>query len=157
MGNQFWRKSDLFGPSFLVIHLIPIHSAWFKSTFLNLLKLLQIKEGGLNFWGVSILQKVWIIWSPLLYFSFKGFRDPNLWPAWFRRTFLRGLKFLQIKERDLISGGNQLRRKSELFGLLFCISMLKVLNTKFLCHSLDFNAFYMIQEYFSEGLQVCTN
>ena len=54
-----------------------MHSAWFRSTFLRVLKFLQIKEGGPNFWGEPILQKVWIIWSPLLYFNFKGFLEPN--------------------------------------------------------------------------------
>ena len=54
-----------------------MHSAWFRSTFLRVLKFLQIKEGGPNFWGEPILQKVWIIWSSLLYFNFKSFLDPN--------------------------------------------------------------------------------
>ena len=54
-----------------------MHSAWFRSTFLRVLKFLQIKEGGPNFWGEPILQNVWIIWSPLLYFNFKSFMDPN--------------------------------------------------------------------------------
>ena len=33
--------------------------------------------GGPNFWGEPILQRVWIIWSPLLYFNFKTFMEPN--------------------------------------------------------------------------------
>ena len=45
---------------------------------------------------------------------------------------------------DLISGGNQFCRKSELFGAPFCISILGVLWTKILRHSLDFKAFCMI-------------
>ena len=37
----------------------------------------KLKRGGSNFWGEQILQKVWIIWSPLLYCKFKSFTDPN--------------------------------------------------------------------------------
>ena len=55
-----------------------MHSAWFSSTFLRVLKFLEIKEGGRNFWGKPFLQKVWIIWSLLLYFNFKSFIDPNI-------------------------------------------------------------------------------
>ena len=54
-----------------------MHSAWFRSTFLRVLKFPQIKEGGPNFWGEPILQKVWIIWSLVLYFNFKSFLNPN--------------------------------------------------------------------------------
>ena len=70
-GNQFCRMSQLFGSLFSVI------SAWIRSTFLGVLKFLQIKEGGSNFRGEPILQNVWITWSPLLYFNFKSFPDPN--------------------------------------------------------------------------------
>ena len=51
-----------------------MHSAWLRNSFLRVLKFLQIKEGGPNFLGEPILQKVWIIWSPLLYFNFKSFK-----------------------------------------------------------------------------------
>ena len=44
------------------------------------------------------------------------------------------------KRGDLISGGNQFCSCTELFGPLFCISILKVSRTKILLHSLDFNA-----------------
>ena len=71
---QFYK---FYGQYFSIIHLILMHSAWFGSTFLRVLKFLQIKEGGPNFWGEPILQNVWIIWSPLLYFNFKSFLDPN--------------------------------------------------------------------------------
>ena len=54
-----------------------MHSAWLRSTFIRVFKFLQIKEGVPNFWGEPILQKVWIIWSSLLYFNFKSFLDPN--------------------------------------------------------------------------------
>ena len=38
---------------------------------------LQIKEGDLISGGEPILQKVWIIWSPLLYLYFKSFMHRN--------------------------------------------------------------------------------
>ena len=142
-----------------------MHSAWFRSTFFRVLKFLQIKEGGPNFWGEPILQKVWIIWSPLLYFNFKNLM------AIISSSFIRfqcilhdsGLlfseswNFFKLKRGDLVSGGNQFCRKSELFGPLFCISILKVLRTQILCHWLDFNAFSMIQECFSQSLGISTN
>ena len=140
-------------------------SVWFRSTFLRVLKFLKIKEGGLNLWGEPILQKVWIIWSPLLYFNFKRFMDPNSLP--FIRfqcilydsgvPFSEPRNFYKFKRGDLISGGNQFCRKSELFGPPFCISNLKVFKTQILRHSLDFNAFCMILEYFSQILQISTN
>ena len=101
-----------------------MHSAWFSSFFLRVFKFLQIKGGQSNFWGQPLLQKVWIVWSPLLYFNFKNFMDSNF------SSFIRfqcilhdsGLlfsefcNFYKLKRRDRISGGNQFGRKSELFG-----------------------------------------
>ena len=90
-----------------------MHSAWFRSTFVRVLKFLQIKEGGPNFWGEPILQNVWIIWSPLLYFNFKSFLDPNSssfirfqsilheWGSLFSESW----NFHKLKRGDLISGG----------------------------------------------------
>ena len=101
-----------------------MHCAWFRSTFLGVLKYLQIKEGGPNFWMEPILQKVWIIWSPLLYFNFRSFMDPN--SSSFIRfqcilhdsgvLFSESRNFYKLKRGDLISGWNQLCRKSELLG-----------------------------------------
>ena len=142
-----------------------MHSAWFRSTFLRVLKFLQIKEGGPNFWGEPILQNVWIIWSPLLYFNFKSFLDPNS-SSFIRfqsilhesgRLFSESWNFYKLKRGDLISGWNQFCRKSELFGPPFCISVLKVLWTLIHRHSLHFNAVCMIQGYFSQSLQMSTN
>ena len=142
-----------------------MHCAWFKSTVHRVLKFLEIKDGGANVWGRPILQKVWIIWSPLLYFNFKSFMDPN--SSSFIRfqcilhdsgvLFSESWNFYKLKRGDLISGGNQFCRMSELFGPPFCISILKVLWTQILRHSLDFNAFCMIQEYFSQSLEISTN
>ena len=74
-----------------------------------------------------------------------------------RSIALRLLKFLQIKEGDLVSWKKQFCRKSELSGPSFCISNLKVLRIQRLGHSLDFNPFFMIQEYFYKSLQIYTN
>ena len=142
-----------------------MHSAWFSSTFLRGLEFLQIKEWGSNSRGEPILKKVWIIWSPLLYLNFKSFMDPN--SLWFIRficilhdsgvLFSESWNFYKLKKGDLISGANQFWRKSELFGPSFCISILKVLRTQILRHSLDFNLLWMIQEYVSQSLEIFTN
>ena len=146
-----------------------MHSAWFRSTFLRVLKFLQIKEGGPNFWGEPILQNVWIIWSPLLYFNLKSFRNPN--SSSFIRFqctlhdslvfFKECWNFYKLRMGDPICGWNQFCRKShrmtQLFGPPFCSSILIVLLTHILRHSLDFNAFCMIQEYLYQSLEISTN
>ena len=130
-----------------------MHSAWWRNTFLRVLKVLQVKELGPDFCGEPIWQRVWIIWSPLLYFNFKSFMDPNSlsfirsqcilheWVVLFSEFW----NFYKLKRRDVISRGNQFCRKSQLFGPPFCISILKNLTTQIFCHLLDFNAFCMIQ------------
>ena len=140
-------------------------SAWFRSTFFRVLKFLQIKVEAANLWGESILHEVWIIWSILLYLNFKSFVDPN--SLSFIRfqlilhdsgvLFSESWNFYKLKRLDLISGRNQFCSKSELFGPTFCISILKVLRTQILRHSLDFNPFCMIQEYVSQALKIFTN
>ena len=142
-----------------------MHSAWFRSTFLRALKFLQIKEGGPNFWGEPILQNVWIIWSPLLYFNFKSFMDPN--SSSFIRfqcilhdsgvLFSESWNFYKLKRGDLISRGNQFCRKSELFGPPFYIWILKDLWTQIHRHSLDLNVLCMIEKYFSQSLEISRN
>ena len=142
-----------------------MYSAWFRSTFRRVLKFVQIKEGGPNFWGEPILQNVWIIWSPLLYFNFKSFMEPNSSSVITFQCILHdsgvlfseSWNFYKLKRVDLISGRNQFCSKSELFGPIFCISILKVLRTQILRHSLDFNPFRMIQEYVSQTLEISTN
>ena len=100
-----------------------------ESGRLRVLKFLQFKEGWPNFWGEPILQNVWIIWSPLLYFNFKSFLDSN--PSSFIRfqcilydsgVLHSGFSNLyQLKSVDLISGGKPIFQNSGLFGPLFCI------------------------------------
>ena len=101
-----------------------MYSAWFTSTFLRVLKCLQIKERGPNFWGEPILQKVSIIWSPFLYLNFKNFMGPN-WLSFIRFQCIlhdSGVLFSESwyvyksKRVDLTSWGNQFWRKSELFN-----------------------------------------
>ena len=83
-----------------------------QEDFLRVIKFLQIKEGGPNFWGEPILQNVWIIWSPILYFNLKSFLDSN--SSSFIRfqcilydpgLLLSGFSNLyKLKSGDLISG-----------------------------------------------------
>ena len=142
-----------------------MHFVWFSSTSLRVLKFVEIKEGGFNFWGEPILQNVWIIWSPLLYFNLKSSVDPNsssfirfqsILHEW-GRLFSESWNFYKLKRGDLISGGNQFCRMSELFGPPFCISILKVLWTLILCHALDLSPLCMNEEDFSESPEISTN
>ena len=89
--------------------------------------------------------------------------------------------FYKLKRGDLISGGNQFCRNCELFGPLFFVSTLKVSWTQSHSHSLgfpcilhdilnsevwligspilyfNFKSFCIIQEYFSQSLEISTN
>ena len=142
-----------------------MYCAWLKSTFLRVLKFLEIKEGGLNCWVEHILQNVWIIWSALLYFNLKSSMDPNsLSFIAFQCImhdsgvlFSKSWNFYKLKKGDLLSRRNHFSRMSELFGPPFCISIWKVFYTKILRHSLHFNLFCMIQEYFSQSLEISRN
>ena len=142
-----------------------MNSGWFRSTFPRVFKCLEIKEGQPNFWGKPILSKVWFIWSPLLYLNFKSFMDPNSssfirFQCILRESqvlFWESRNFYKLKTGNLISGGTQFCWKSELFGSRFCISILKLLWIQIFRHSLDFNAFCVIWEYFSDCLEISTN
>ena len=136
-----------------------------KEFFYRVLKFLQIKEVGCNFWDEPILQKVWIIWFPLLYFIFKNFMD-QISSSYIRLQcilqdsvvlFSESWNFFKLKRGHLISWVNRFCRKSKLFGPPFCISIFKILWAKIHRHLLDFNAFCMIQEYFCQSLQISTN
>ena len=142
-----------------------MYSASLRSTFLRVLKFLQVKEARCNFWGEPILQKIWIIWSPFLYFIFQSFMDANFlsfirfqWILYDSVVlFSEPWNFYKLKRGDLISGGNQFCRKSELFGPPFCISILKFLWTQIHRHSSDLNVFFIIEEYFSQSLEISTS
>ena len=97
---------------------------WIRSSSLRVLKFVQIKERGFNFWGEPIFQNVWIIWSPLLYLSLKSPMDENS-SSFIRfqfilhesgRLFSGSWNFYKLKRGELISGENQFCRMSELFG-----------------------------------------
>ena len=91
--NQFCRKSELFGPPLLYFDLTSFEDPN-SSSFIRFLCILhdsgelfsepwnfsKLKSGDLISGGESILQKVWIIWSPFLYFNFKSFMDPKWSP-----------------------------------------------------------------------------
>ena len=141
-----------------------MHFVSFRSTSLRVSKFLQIKEGGPNFWGEPILQNVWIIWSPLLFFNFKSFLHPNS-SSFIRfqsilhesgRLFSECSIFYRLRRRGPNFLGNQFCKMSALFGLPFCISILKIFYIQILCHFWAFNAFCMIQKNFSHGFQIST-
>ena len=74
-GNQFYRKSELFGPPFCISILKVLRSQIFRHS-LDFNAFWLIQEGP-NFMEEPIMQKVWITWSHLLYLNFKRFMDPN--------------------------------------------------------------------------------
>ena len=177
--KHFWRTPQLLVPPFCISILklsrnqILCHSLDFyvfcmiqRIFFVRVFKILQIKEGGPNFWGEPSLQKVWIIWSPLLYFKFKTFLDTNSWSFIRFQSLLHDwwvlfsecFNFYKLQTGNLNCVGNQFCKMSELFGPpSVYISILKFWYTQFLSLSLDFNAFCMIQEYFSHTLETSTN
>ena len=143
-----------------------MHSAWFRTNFLRVLRILQIKHCDLILGGKPLLQKVWVIWSPFLYLNFKTFLDPNSSSLIrfqcivheSRVIFWEPFNFQKLKCGDLIFARIQFCRKSELFSPPFCISILKVLLTQILRHSLlDFIVFCMIEDYPSQSLGISTN
>ena len=113
-GNDFHRKSELFGPPFCI----------------SILKILQTQ----------------ILWHSLYFNAF----------CLIQQYFFRSFGVFR-KRGDLISAGKQIYRKSELFGPPFYFLILKVLWTQILHHSLDFNAFCMIQRKFSQSFEISTN
>ena len=117
--NQFCRKSELFDPPLLSFNFKsfkdPNSSSFIRFQcnlhdsgipFSNFWNLYKLKTGNQISWGEPILKKVWIIWYPILYFSFKSFKDPNSlsfirFPCILHDwgiPFSDSLKFLQIKE-----------------------------------------------------------
>ena len=153
---------NLNSSSFIRLDWILRDSAVLFSDFEDLLK---FKRGDLISRGQPIQQNGWIIWSPLLCFSFRKLNDPNSlsfirldWSlhAW-AVFFLYFADFLKFKKGNLISWGNQFFRMPELFGPPFCTSVLKSWTTQILLHSLDYIGFYMIQQYFCHILKIFSN
>ena len=93
-----------------------MHSVWFRSTFPRVLKFPQLKQGEPNFWGEPILKNDWIICSPFCISILKALRQSLDFSAScrFRSTFLRLLKFPQIKEGGANYCENQFCRTDEL-------------------------------------------
>ena len=136
-----------------------MHFVWFRSTSLRVFKFLQIKEGGPNFWGEPILQNVWIILSPLLYLNLKRSMDRNslsfirlqsILHEW-GRLFSESWNFYKLKR------GKPILQNVWIIWSPFCIKIFKPFQTQILHHSLDFNAFCVIQEYSFRGFQIFIN
>ena len=94
----------------------------------------KLNMGDLTFWGNQFCRMSKLFRPPFLYFNLKSSMDPNsssfirfqwimhdsgvlFWEPWY---------FYKLKTADLISGGNQFCRMSELLGPRFIISILKV-------------------------------
>ena len=137
-------------------------SAVLFSIFLNFLKL---KRGYLISWGEPIVQNGWIIGSHLVYFNFKNFRDPNSSSSSTFQCILHDSavpfsifsNFLKLKRGDLIYWGEPILQNCWIIWPPFCISILKILGIQILRHLVDFNAFYTIQQYFSQFFQISSN
>ena len=65
--------------------------------------------------------------------------------------------FQKWKRGDLICWWSQFCRMADLFWPPFCFSILKLLRTRILRHSLHFNAFCKIQKKFSQTSEFFTN
>ena len=145
-------------------------SAVLFSVFSNFLKL---KRGYLISWGEPIVQNGWIIGSHLVYFNFKNLRDPNSSSSSRFQCILHDSavpfsifsNFLKLKRGDLIYWGEPILQNGWIIWspIQFCISILKIWanfldpNLFGLHHPVDFNAFYTIQQYFSQFSQISSN
>ena len=77
--------------------------------------LYKLKTGGPNLWGEPILESVWIIWFPLLYFNFESFMESNSLSFISFQCILHDAgvlfpecwNFYKLQRADLISGRNQ--------------------------------------------------
>ena len=105
------------------------------------------------------------IWSPLRYFSFKSFKDPN-YSSFIRfQCILHDSEVIfsdfpnshKSKRGPLISWEQLILQKRWNIWSPFCISILKVLRTQILRHSLDLKAFCIIQENLSQTYQISPN
>ena len=114
--------------------------------------------------GEPILRNSWIILPPLLYFNFKSFKDQNslsfLSFCRFQCIFHdSGVLFSDVENSnklimgDLISRGQPILQNSWIIWFPLCISILKVLRTQILHHSLHLKALCMIHEYFSQTFE----
>ena len=149
-GNQFCRKSELFGHHLLYFNfkrfLDPNSSSFIR--FQNILhdsgvlfsgswNFYELKKGDLISGGNQFYRRSELFHPFLLYFNFKSFLDPNS-SSFIKFQFIlrnsgalfsESSNFSKLKMGDLISWRNQFCRKSELFRTHLCISILKVLWT----------------------------
>ena len=77
--------------------------------------------------------------------------------AWLWSILKELWNFYKLKSEALSFWGNQFGRRSELFGPPFIISILKVLCTQIHHDAWNLNAFCMIEEFFSQKLEMSTN
>ena len=136
-----------------------------QNNFVRLLKFYKLKRGDQISGGNQFCRKSQFFGPPFCVSIEKTFKNPNS-SSFIRfqyilldseELFSDFWNFYELKRRVLISGGNQFCRKSQLFGNPLCISILKVLRTQFLLHSLDFNTFCFIQEHLSQAFEISTN
>ena len=121
------RLNDLNSSSFIRFDWILHESAELLSYFQNFLK---FKRRDLISWREPTLLNRWIIWFPLLYFSFKKLNDLSSSSFvrfdWIQQYFFHILKISPNWRRgDLISRGNQFCRTADSFSTPFCISVLE--------------------------------
>ena len=141
-----------------------MHAGWFRSTFLRTVKFLPLKE------GEPVLQILWIISSPILYFNFKSCRQESS-SSFFRFQWILfdwGVpfsdfwNFYKLRRGDLIcwgvggEGGGGESHFCRLFGAPVCNSIWEHSRTQILRPWLDFNAFYMFQKTFCHTSEVST-
>ena len=93
--------------------------------------------------------------SPVFWNCLRFKRGPNF-QGWSGKPILQN-NWITWIEVAWFLGRNQLSRTAELFAPPFCISILKLSRTQNLCHSLDFNASCIIQEYLSQAFGISTN
>ena len=110
----------------------------------------QIKD------GEPVVQNGKVIWYSILYFNIKYLNDPNF--SWFIRfqcilhdsAVLLSVfeNFFKLKRGDLISSKEPILENGWLIWSPLLYFNIKLWRTQILPHLLDFNAFYMIQQYF---------
>ena len=153
MPTSAFQLSKFQGPKLSVILSIWMSSSSFTSIFLRVLKFIQIKNGGSNFWGVNLFCRTTELFGP--YFCIlilKVLKTQVLLHSlefnasvWFRSTFLRGFKFPKIEKGgpNLLGGTNSAERLNYLVPRV-CTLILEDLRAQILCHLLGFISFCII-------------
>ena len=140
-------------------------SAWFRSTFLRVLKFLEIKEREPNFGG-NQLCRMSKLFGPLLYFNLKISMDQNS-PSFTRfqsflhesaQVFWFSWNFCKLKMGGTNFWGKPIfQNVSIIWSPYFCISIIKVIWTQILRHSLDFSHSCINQDYFCHSPEFLGN